>query len=76
MKKLNFEAIAERVGVHQTRIPFLKDFFEKHGKDLVKLRDQAVVEKLNGEELHALFIYVGQSIHFNVEQRKNYLNDN
>lgn len=63
---LSFEFVARKVGVREHRIPFLKKFYESHCDGLVELRDAAIVNGFSGEELHAIFIYVGQAIYLKI----------
>jgi len=67
----SLEFIAIKVGVSCDRISFLKKFYDKYrGGSLAVLREAALVNKLNTQELHAIFILVGPSLLLNSRKQK------
>lgn len=67
----SLEYIAIKVGVSCDRIVFLKKFYNTYsGGSVVELREAAIVNRLSAEELHAIFIHVGQSIFLKSKKRK------
>jgi hypothetical protein len=61
--EFSFEAVAKRVGVSSNRVTFLKKFYDTYSDNLVMLREAAIVNRLSGKELHAVLIFIGQSIY-------------